>query len=171
MKTRREAAWISARFGAFLEALPDAIVVVTPEGSVVAANQHTLRLFGYAREELIGQPIEILVPDSVRAGHARHRGAYAGDPHARPMGVDLDLHGRRQDGDHEEHPSAARDWDRRRMGCRIGSVRHGALRVIGSRLLCAALTRIQRCAGVRPTLIPHAASGEWSVHVVRRRCR
>lgn len=82
----------------FLEAAPDAIVVVDQEGRIVIANKLTEKMFGYARDQLIGQRIERLVPERLRSVHAQHRANYFHEPRTRPMGEGLALSGRRQDG-------------------------------------------------------------------------
>jgi PAS domain S-box-containing protein len=87
-----------ARFRGLLEAAPDAIVGVDSSGRIALVNVQTERLFGYQREELIGQPVEILVPDAVRAVHPAHRGEYLADPQHRPMGAGMQLAGRRRNG-------------------------------------------------------------------------
>ena len=61
-------------------------------------NSQTERMFGYSREELLDQPVEILIPEKFREGHRQHRDAYASAPHPRPMGSGLNLLGRRKDG-------------------------------------------------------------------------
>jgi hypothetical protein len=81
-----------------LEALPDAVVAVDHDGTIVQINSQTQSLFGYTRDELIGQKIEILVPESYRDQHHRHRASYAHHPKTRRMGADLDLYGRRRNG-------------------------------------------------------------------------
>lgn len=81
-----------------LDAAPDAMVVIDQGGRIVDANAQTKRLFGYGREELTGQPIELLVPERLRGAHREHRAAYLGNPRTRPMGVGLCLNGRRKDG-------------------------------------------------------------------------
>ncbi|HZD32710.1 MAG TPA: PAS domain S-box protein, partial [Candidatus Angelobacter sp.] len=80
-----------------LEAVPDAIVAVNQDGIILQVNSQTERLFGYTREELIGQRIEILVPDRHREQHRSHRAHFAETPKTRRMGADLDLLGRRRD--------------------------------------------------------------------------
>jgi PAS domain S-box-containing protein len=85
-------------FGRFLEAVPDAMIVVGRRGQIVMANGQVSRLFGYRREELRGQPMEILVPERYRAKHTMHRHGYFGAPGLRPMGVGLELFGLRKDG-------------------------------------------------------------------------
>jgi protein-histidine pros-kinase len=98
MTTRSNARLVTRDFGGFLDAAPDAMMVVSREGRIIAANTRTLTLFGHTVEELIQQPIEVLVPERFRARHVVHRDAYIADPHTRPMGAGLDLHGLRRDG-------------------------------------------------------------------------
>jgi PAS domain S-box-containing protein len=86
------------RFRELLESAPDAMVIVDEGGEIVLVNAQVERVFGYAREELLGQPVEILVPERRRGRHAGERGNFVADPHARPMGAGLDLYGRRKDG-------------------------------------------------------------------------
>ena len=81
-----------------LEAAPDAIVVTKQDGKIVLVNAQTERLFGYARGELLGQKVEVLVPRRVRRRHAKDRAAYLRHPTVRPMGTGLELYGRRKDG-------------------------------------------------------------------------
>ena len=81
-----------------LDAAPDAIVVAGDGGRIVLVNSQTEQLFGYARAELLGEPIEILMPARYHATHVGHRTGYDGDPRARPMGIGLELYGRRRDG-------------------------------------------------------------------------
>jgi PAS domain S-box-containing protein len=85
-------------FGSFLEAAPDAVVVVDGDGRIVLVNAQVEALFGYEREELTGQHVEVLLPERYHHAHVRHRRTYAAEPHTRPMGAGLDLSGRRKDG-------------------------------------------------------------------------
>jgi len=81
-----------------IEAAPDAVVVVDEVGRIVLVNAQTERLFGYRREELIGQRVEILLPGSLGPGHAGERARFLAAPRGRPMGSGLELRGRRRDG-------------------------------------------------------------------------
>jgi len=86
------------RFRELLEAAPDAIIEVDREGRIVLLNRVTEQLFGYGREELLGQPVEVLIPDHARAGHHANRERYWAHPTTRPMGIGLTLEGQRKDG-------------------------------------------------------------------------
>jgi len=81
-----------------LEAIPDAVVAVNQHGVIIQINSQTETLFGYTRDELIGQSVEMLVPERQRAQHHRHREDYYSRPKIRRMGSGLDLYGRRRDG-------------------------------------------------------------------------
>ncbi len=87
-----------SRFRRLLEAAPDAIIEVDSAGKIRLVNRVTEKLFGYERQELLGQPVEILIPDEVRERHVQHRSQYLSHPAARPMGTGLALEGRRKDG-------------------------------------------------------------------------
>jgi PAS domain S-box-containing protein len=84
-------------FAALLEAVPDAMVCTAADGRVVLVNAQAERLFGYERAELIGQRVEMLVPDTARAGHPSHLAMYPADPQHRPVGAGLAVAGRRRD--------------------------------------------------------------------------
>lgn len=81
-----------------LDAAPDAAVVIDASGKIVLVNEQTEHLFQYDRHELLGQPVELLLPERFRRVHVGHRSRYLDDPHRRPMGAGLDLAGRRKDG-------------------------------------------------------------------------
>ncbi|WP_235460924.1 PAS domain S-box protein [Streptomyces olivochromogenes] len=86
------------RFRGLLEAAPDAMVIVDDTGTIKLVNAQTEALFGYKREELLGHPVELLVPGRFRTHHTEHRNAYAHNQQVRPMGAGLDLYGLRKDG-------------------------------------------------------------------------
>jgi PAS domain S-box-containing protein len=81
-----------------LEAVPDALVVADRDGRIVLVNAQAERLFGYRRDELVGQSVELLVPERFRDRHVEDRATYTAAPHVRPMGKGLELVGRRKDG-------------------------------------------------------------------------
>ncbi len=86
------------RFLGLLEAAPDAMVCVEGDGRIALVNAQAERLFRYQREELIGQQVEILVPENMRGMHPAQRAGYVADPKPRPMGGGVELAGRRRDG-------------------------------------------------------------------------
>ncbi len=87
-----------AKFRVLLESAPDAMIIVGRDGRIALVNAQTERLFEYTRDELIDQPVEILIPERFHGKHAGHRTGYFDDPHIRPMGVGMELFGRRKSG-------------------------------------------------------------------------
>lgn len=83
---------------ALLESASQAIISVNQSGKIVTANRRTEELFGYSRDELLDHEIEMLLPKSMHAAHSRERAQYFARPHARPMGIGMELAGRRKDG-------------------------------------------------------------------------
>ena len=81
-----------------LATAPDALLAVDPEGLIVYVNDQVERLFGWSRSDLMGQPVELLVPERFAAGHPALRAGYVRQPTSRPMGADLELWARRKDG-------------------------------------------------------------------------
>ncbi|NKC32542.1 hybrid sensor histidine kinase/response regulator [Falsiroseomonas selenitidurans] len=86
------------RFRQMVEAAPDAMVMVDATGRIEVVNAQAERIFGYAREEMLGRAVEMLVPARFRGQHPALRGAFGADPASRPMGAGRDLHGLRKDG-------------------------------------------------------------------------
>ncbi|TGL64901.1 PAS domain-containing protein [Leptospira sarikeiensis] len=97
-RTLRDSKLIEARFQGLLESLPDSIVMVNDTGNIVFVNDQALKMFDYKREELIGNAIEILLPNRFRVNHISHRNRYFTQPRTRSMGVGLELFGRRSNG-------------------------------------------------------------------------
>jgi PAS domain S-box-containing protein len=88
----------AALFRAAIDASPSGIVVVDAAGAIALVNRALARLFGYTPDELVGQSIELLVPDRERLSHAAHRDGFSKAPERRPMGAGRDLYGQRKDG-------------------------------------------------------------------------
>ena len=88
----------TTRFESLLEAVPDALVGVDHAGVIRFVNRQTELLFGYDRDDLVGAPLEMLVPEPVWSVHKTHREGYFAAPFTRTMGTDLELHARRRDG-------------------------------------------------------------------------
>src|SRR3989304_5532268 len=91
---KREEEWVRR----LLEAAPDAMVINNSKGEIVLINAQAEQLFGYSREELLGQPVELLVPGRLRRQHREPRGRYFEAPRLRGVGAGLTLYGLRKDG-------------------------------------------------------------------------
>lgn len=85
-------------YRAVFEAAPDGIMIVDTDGVIRDLNPQTEAMFGFAREELLGETVEMLMPEVFRMAHREHRTRYSRNPHARPMGVGLELRAQRKDG-------------------------------------------------------------------------
>src|SRR5947199_5335897 len=83
---------------ALLESASQGIIAIDRGGRIVLANRRAEEMFGYTRDELLGARIEILLPESRRVAHSQVRDAYFAKPHVRPMGIGMELSGRRRNG-------------------------------------------------------------------------
>jgi PAS domain S-box-containing protein len=98
VQTAKASEAAEGRFRGLLEAAPDSMVVVDQAGKIVFVNTQTETLFGYPQEEILGRPVEILIPERFRERHRGHRGKFSAEPRVRPMGAKLQLFGLRKDG-------------------------------------------------------------------------
>ncbi len=98
LKVLRAAKLVEARFRDLLESTPDAIVMVNVTGRIVLVNSQAERVFGYERGALVGQPVEMLLPERLRLAHNGHRSNFFEQPRTRTMGAGLELHGLRRNG-------------------------------------------------------------------------
>ena len=102
LRVLRDSKLLGARYRDLLESMPDAIVMVNDAGRIVLTNGQAQTVFGYSHTELLGRPVEILLPERFRGGHVGHRSGYFAQPRTRRMGAGLELYGLRKNG--EEFP-------------------------------------------------------------------
>ncbi len=95
---KKELKLLEEKFRGLLETAPDAIVIVNESGNIEITNKQTENIFGYDRSEMIGQPMEMLMPERFRFSHISRRKSYAAQPSSRPMGQGLSLFGQRKNG-------------------------------------------------------------------------
>jgi PAS domain S-box-containing protein len=116
--------WTEVKFRALLESAPDAMVIVDARSTISLINTQTEKLFGYNKEELLGQPVEILMPDRYRDSHVGHRQLFAGASRPRMMGSGMELFGRRKN--ETEFPveiSLSLSFAKTRAGFKIKKIR------------------------------------------------
>ncbi len=94
----RGRATVTVEAGKLVDAVPDALLIADRSGEIVHVNVRAEQLFGYTRDELLGHPVEALIPERSRGAHREHREGYFAAPVVRSMGVGLELRGRRKDG-------------------------------------------------------------------------
>lgn len=82
----------------YFKAASESLIVVDPDGRILEANLKTEQLFGYRQDELVGQPVDLLLPEQLRESHREHVDGYFATPRTRVMGRGLNLLGRRKDG-------------------------------------------------------------------------
>lgn len=99
LKVQRDAKLVEAKYRDLLEYTPDAILIVNVTGRIVLANKQAQQVFQYARDDLLGQPVEALLPQRYRHAHLGHRGDFFARPRTRSMGAGLELYGQRRNGD------------------------------------------------------------------------
>ena len=96
--TSKHPEWVRPDVGDLLESAPDGMVIVNVDGRIVVVNSQTEIQFGYSRQELIGLPVEILIPARLERLHVKHRASFLAAPHVRPMGAGQELLGKRKNG-------------------------------------------------------------------------
>lgn len=91
-------ALLPALYASFIDTAAEAWVIVDSRGKIALFNRKATFLFGWLAPEVVGQPLEILLPEHLRERHIRHRASFEADPYTRPMGASQDLQARHKDG-------------------------------------------------------------------------
>jgi PAS domain S-box-containing protein len=98
VRARESLAASEGRFRALLESASQGVLAVDDKGRITLVNAKTEEMFGYRRDELVGQPLDVIVPERYRTAHAHHQRTYFAHPRTRTMGLGLDLSGRKKNG-------------------------------------------------------------------------
>jgi len=154
-------------FRCLLEAAPDAIIIVNGGGLIELVNSQTERVFGYTRKELLGKPVEILIPERMRCEHARHREQYAAAPFTRRIGSGRTLSARRKDGTEFPAEIGISPLQTENGMLVISSIRDVSERVNAEQAICRLNAELEDRVNRRTSAL-HNACGELQKEIAAR---